>query len=146
VLKNAKELKNYTKSEEDHCEEVVKSIVDAGINVVIAGGSITEIMKHYLEKYKVMIIRIMSKFELRRLAKSLKARIITRLGPPSPEECGDCDKVMVEEVGSQKIIKFTTHPEDTSYSTIVLRGNTKNTLDDIERAIDDAVNVFLCMS
>lgn len=41
------------------------------MNVVVVGGNITEIMKHYLEKYKVMIIRIMSKWELRRLAKSL---------------------------------------------------------------------------
>ena len=45
-------------------------------------------------------------------------------------------------MGSQKIIKLTTNPDDTRYSTIVLRGNTKNTLDDIERAIDDAVNVY----
>ena len=100
VLKSAEELKNYTKGEEDHCEDVVKSIVDAGVNCVIVGGNITEIMKHYLEKYKVMIIRIMSKWELRRLARSLHARIITRLGPPSPEECGECAKIAVEEVGS----------------------------------------------
>ena len=93
-----------------------------------------------------MMVRIMSKWELRRLAKSLKARIITRLGPPTPDEAGFCTKIKVEEVGSQKIIKFTTEEDDTRYSTIVLRGNTKNTLDDIERAIDDAVNVYKCMT
>lgn len=146
VLKNAEDLRNYTKGEEDHCEEVVKSIAEAGINCVIVGASISEIMKHYLEKYKIMIVRIMSKWELRRLAKSLKAKIITRLGPPTEDEAGECNKIQVEEVGSQKIIKFTTNPDDTRYSTIVLRGNTKNTLDDIERAIDDAVNVYKCMT
>jgi len=50
-------------------------------------------MKHYLEKYNIMIIRIMSKFELRRLAASLKAKIITKLGPPTPEEWGICSKI-----------------------------------------------------
>jgi len=99
-LKNAKELREYTKGEEDHCEEVVKNIVAAGINCVIVGASITEIMKHYLEKYKVMIIRIMSKWELRRLAKSLKAKIITRLGPPTEDEAGECNRIEVQEVGS----------------------------------------------
>lgn len=103
-------------------------------------------MKHYLEKYGVMIIRIMSKWELRRLAKSLHATILTKLGCPSEEEAGECKAINVQEVGSQKIIKLTTNEEDTKYSTIVLRGNTKNTLDDIERAIDDAVNVFQCMA
>ena len=73
-------MKNYTKSEEDHVETIIKRIADAGINVVIAGQSITEISKHYLEKYKIMIIRIMSKFELKRLAKAINAKILTRLG------------------------------------------------------------------
>ena len=27
-----------------------------------------------------------------------------------------------------------------------MRGNTKNTMDDLERAIDDAVNVYQCMT
>lgn len=93
-----------------------------------------------------MIIRIMSKWELRRLAKSLKAKIITRLGPPTEDEAGECNRIEVQEVGSQKIIKLSTNLDDTRYSTIVLRGNTKNTLDDIERAIDDAVNVYKCMT
>ena len=47
-----------------------------------------------------MIIRIMSKFELKRLAASLNATILTRLGPPTLEEAGYCKKVFVEEVGS----------------------------------------------
>jgi T-complex protein 1 subunit theta len=47
-----------------------------------------------------MIVRIMSKFELRRLAASLNATIITRLGPPTPEEMGHCKHIQVEEVGS----------------------------------------------
>jgi len=57
-------------------------------------------MKHYLEKYNVMIIRIMSKYELKRLAVSLKARIIAKLGPLSPEETGYCTSIRVEEVSS----------------------------------------------
>ena len=74
--------------------------------MVIAGTSISEIFKHYLEKYKIMIVRIMSKYELMRLAKSLNATILTRLGAPTPEETGYCSSIHVEEVGSHKIIKF----------------------------------------
>lgn len=53
-----------------------------------------------------MIVRIMSKYELMRLAKSLNATILTRLGAPTPEEMGYCNSIHVEEVGSHKIIKF----------------------------------------
>lgn len=93
-----------------------------------------------------MIVRIMSKYELMRLAKSLNAVMLTRLGAPTPEEMGGCKSVHVEEVGSHKIIKFETNEDDTKFATIVLRGNTKNTLEDIGRAIDDAVNVYGCMT
>ena len=40
-----------------------------------------------------MLIKIMSKYELMRLASSLKAKIITRLDAPTEDECGYCDKV-----------------------------------------------------
>ena len=54
----------------------------------------------------------MSKFELKRLAKAINAKILTRLGEPTPEEMGSCKKIDVEEVGSQKIIKFETTNEN----------------------------------
>lgn len=146
LLTNAEDLKKYTRGEEDHCEEVVKAIADSGCTAIILGGSISEIMKHYVEKYKIMIVKVLSKFELRRLAKALSARIITKLGAPTAEEFGCCDSIVVEEVGSQKITRFYNNSENCNYSTVILRGNTKNTLDDIERAIDDGVNVFSQMA
>ena len=73
MLKTAKELLNYTKSEEDHAEVIVREIADAGTNLIVVGGSISDIILHYVEKYKMMIIRVMSKFELRRIAKAINA-------------------------------------------------------------------------
>ncbi len=124
----------------------MKAIADSGCTAIVLGGSISEIMKHYIEKYKIMIVKVLSKFELRRLAKALSARIITKLGAPTAEEFGYCDSIVVEEVGSQKITRFYNNSKNCNYSTVILRGNTKNTLDDIERAIDDGVNVFSQMA
>ena len=91
---------NYTKSEEEHAEKIVKSIADANVNVVVAGGSVSEIMLHYLEKYKIMTIKVTSKFELKRLCKALGATPIARLGAPIEDEIGTCDAVRSEEIGS----------------------------------------------
>ena len=86
---------NYTKSEEDHAEKIVKSVADAGVNVVVAGGSVSEIMLHFLEKYKLMVVKVTSKFELKRLCKALGATAIARLGAPLQDELGTCDVVHV---------------------------------------------------
>ena len=68
VFKTADELLNYTKSEEEHMESIIKEIVDSGVKCVITGGSISNLAIHYLDKYGIMAFRTMSKFELRRIA------------------------------------------------------------------------------
>jgi len=73
LLKTAKELMNYTKSEEEHAEKVIRSIADSGVNLLVVGGSISDICMHYAEKFKLMVVRVTSKFELKRLCKCLSA-------------------------------------------------------------------------
>jgi T-complex protein 1 subunit theta len=84
-----------------------------------------------------MIIKVLSKFELKRLCKAVGATALTRLGSPTAEELGTADEVLVQEIGSQKVTVFKRETEDCKLSTIVLRGSTHNLLDDIERALDD---------
>jgi len=89
-----------------------------------------------------MVVRVPSKFELRRLCRALNASPLARLGAPTAEEMGECDSVHVEEIGSQKCIIFKRETSDCRLATIILRGSTMNLLDDIERAIDDGVSCF----
>lgn len=145
LLKSAKELMNYTKSEEEHAEKVIRSIADAGVNLVVVGGSISDICMHYAEKFNIMVVRIMSKFELKRLCKCLDATALARLGAPTEEEIGTADEVYVTEIGSQKVTIFKRDSENCRLATLILRGSTNNLLDDIERAIDDAVHTFKCL-
>ena len=43
-------------------------------------------------------VRVMSKFELRRLARAVGATALPRLTPPTLAEIGHCDDVSVSEV------------------------------------------------
>jgi len=140
VIKNADELKAFNKEEERLMEEAIKSIADSGSKVVVAGGSISEIAQHFLNKYNLMFVKIVSKFELRRLCRSVGATALVRVGPPTPDEMGHADKVFVQELGSKKVMIFQQLDDDSQVATVVLRGGTMNMLDDVERAIDDAVN------
>ena len=78
LLKNAEELMGYTKSEEATMEKFIASVADAGINVVIAGGNVSDVALHFFEKYRIMVIKILSKFELRRIAKATGATMLVR--------------------------------------------------------------------
>lgn len=141
VIKTPDQLKEYNKSEERLMEDNIKAVAEAGAKVVVAGGSISEIALHFIEKYGMMAVKITSKFELRRLCKAVNATALVRLGAPTADEMGYCDSVSVQELSSKLVTVFRQDDEDSAIATIVLRGATMNTLDDMERSIDDAVNV-----
>ena len=131
LIQNANELLNYTKGEEDLAEKFVQKLVNANTNVVVSGGSVADIVLHFMDKYKIMVVRIMSKFELRRVARAVRATILSKLEAPTPDETGSSDDVGVEEIASEKVVIFKRNTEDCKLSTIVLRGSTKNILEDI---------------
>jgi T-complex protein 1 subunit theta len=142
LIKSAQELLNYSKSEEELAHVFIKKIADSGAKVVVVGGNVSDICLHYLEKYKLMAVKVSSKFELKRLCKALSATALVRLDGPMPDELGTADLVEVREIGSQKVCVFERNSGDCKLATIVVRGSTNSLLDDIERAIDDGVNAF----
>ena len=58
------------------------------------------------------------------------------------QELGEAETVDMEEISGTHVTFFRTNPKDTRLSTILIRGATPNLLDDVERAIDDGVNVY----
>jgi T-complex protein 1 subunit theta len=143
LLKNANELLNFTKGEEARMEEFVKSLVAAGVDAIVTGGNVQDIALHFLNKYRILVIKCTSKFELKRLCETLGATALNRMGPPLPEEAGFATSIEVIEISSHKVTQVMA--KDTKVSTIVLRGATPNMLAEVERSIVDAVNVVRCM-
>lgn len=143
LLKNAEELLNYNKSEEKKMEETIESIAASGAKVVIANGSISEMALHFLDKFGLMVIKIQSKFDLRRVCGALGATAVIRLGPCTPEEMGECSSIEVKEIAGRKVTVFSqAQDEDTSVATLVVRAATDNLINDVERALDDGIQSF----
>lgn len=143
LLKNAEELRNYNKSEERKMEEMIEAIASSGVQVVVCNGSISEMALHFLDKFNLMVVKIMSKYDLRRICSATGATASIKLGALTPEEIGECSLVEVREVGGRKVIVFDQqHDEDTAVATIVVRASTENVLNDVERALDDGIHAF----
>ena len=93
-----------------------------------------------------MVVRVLSKFDLRRIAKTVNGTVLAKVMPPSPEEMGYCESVYLDEVGDVPVISFNQNKNQGAISTIVVRGSTDNIMDDIERSIDDGVNNFKALT
>ena len=140
LLKNAEELLNYTKGEEDSFEKFIQGLAEAGVKVVVGSGSMSELAIHFFEKYKMVAVKIMSKWELKRIARAVGATPIVKLTTPSPEELGYADEVHYKEISSKWCTIFRRDEDENKMATIVIRGATNAMLEDTERAIDNGVN------
>lgn len=154
LIKSAEEMLNFTTGEEKHLEKIIKEISDSGVKVIIAGTSVGDLALHYLNRYNIALLKVLSKFELRRLCRVVNATPLARMGAPTAEEAGYVDVFETIEVGGDRVTVLrqliegdegyvkNSDGEKTRTATIVLRGATPNHLDDLERAIDDGVNVI----
>ncbi|KAK5213096.1 T-complex protein 1 subunit theta, partial [Exophiala xenobiotica] len=133
---------DFSKCEESQLESAIKELYDSGLRVVVAGSTVGELALHYLNRMCILVIKILSKFELRRLCRFCNATPLARLGAPMRDEMGSIDVIETTEIGGDRVTVFRQESDTatTRTATIVLRGATQNHLDDFERAIDDAVN------
>ena len=79
LIQSSKELMDFSKGEEDLLEREIAAIAATGTKVVVSGGKIGDLCLHYLNKYNIMAVRLSSKFDLRRLCKSINATALPRL-------------------------------------------------------------------
>ena len=87
-----------------------------------------------------MAVKIMSKWELKRVGRAVGATPIVKLECPTPDEMGYADEVNFCEISSTWCTVFRRDTDENKMATIILRGSTHAVLDDIERAIDNGVN------
>ncbi|XP_077247969.1 T-complex protein 1 subunit theta-like [Tasmannia lanceolata] len=145
LIHSAEQLENYAKTEEAKVEELIKAVADSGAKIIVSGGAVGEMALHFCERYKLMVLKISSKFELRRFCRTTGAISLLKLSQPTPDELGYADSVSVEEIGGVRVTIVKNEKSGNSVSTVVLRGSTDSILDDLERAVDDGVNTYKAM-
>ncbi|KNE59863.1 T-complex protein 1, theta subunit [Allomyces macrogynus ATCC 38327] len=146
LIHNADEMLNFSKDEEKRLEDQLTEIAKTGVKVVVTGSGVGELALHFMNRLGIMVLKVLSKFDLRRLCRATGATALTRIGAPMAEELGFCDVVETVEVGSDRCTVFRQEKETSRTATIVLRGSTQNMLDDLERAVDDGVNTVKALT
>ncbi|CAI9101029.1 OLC1v1038252C1 [Oldenlandia corymbosa var. corymbosa] len=145
LIHSAEQLENYAKTEEAKVEELIKAVAASGAKVIISGAAVGEMALHFCERYKLMVLKISSKFELRRFCRTTGAVALLKLSAPNPDDLGYVDSISVEEIGGVRVTIVRNEEGGNSVATVVLRGSTDSILDDLERAVDDGVNTYKAM-
>ena len=89
-----------------HTLSLIFFFSESGVDVVISGGSVSEMAVHFIQKYGMMAFKIPSKWEHRRLTRALAAKPIMALGAVQPDELGHCDFVETKQIGGRSVTVF----------------------------------------
>lgn len=126
-------------------EEQVKAMCDAVLSVnpdiVITEKGVSDLAQHYLLKANVTALRRVRKTDNNRIARATGATIVNRVEDLQESDVGtQCGLFEIEKIGDE-YFTFLTKCTTPKACTILLRGPSKDILNEIERNLQDAMGV-----
>ena len=129
------------KMEEDYIEQVCAEIIKHKPDLVITEKGVSDLAQHYLQKANISVLRRVKKTDNNRIARATGAAIVNRTDEIKEEDIGKgCGLFEIVKIGDE-YFSFINECKNPKACTIMLRGPSKDLLNEIERNIQDALFV-----
>jgi len=131
-------MQAFIDQEEKMLKEKVDKIASSGANVVVCQKGIDDIAQHFLAKKGIYAIRRAKQSDMKALARATGGNIVTNLHDLSEKDLGKAGVVEEAKVGDEDMtyVKECKNPKSV---TLLIRGGTEHVIDEIKRAVTDAV-------
>ena len=145
-VKDPKEIENIKKREMDITKEKIQKILATGAKVVLSTKGVDDLCMKYFVEAGVLCARRCNKEDLKRLAKATGGQVVITMADMEGEESfdaeslGTCTAVKEVRVGDGEML-HVYGCQGSGASTIVLRGANEYMLDEMDRALHDALCV-----
>ena len=134
------QMQAFIEQEENMVKEMVQKIADSGANVLFAQKGIDDLAQHYLAKADIMAVRRVKKSDIEKLSRATGATVISNLDDLTEDDLGFAGSVVEKKVSGEDMI-FVEECENAKAVTLFVRGSTKHVVDEIVRAMEDAIGV-----
>jgi archaeal chaperonin len=132
------QLQSFLSQEDEMLRAKVDIIKKSGANVLFVQKGIDDLVQYYLAKAGIYAVRRVSKTDMQGLARATGGKIISKLSEITPVELGYAEKVEEVRIGEEGMT-YVTGCKNPKALTILIRGGTEHVIDEIERAIKDAL-------
>jgi len=134
------QLQAFLDQEETMLKGMVDKIAASGANVLFVQKGIDDLAQHYLAKAGIYTVRRVKKSDMEKLARATGARVVTSIHEISKEDLGKAGLVEERKVSDEKMtfVEECNNPKSVS---IILRGGTEHVVDELDRAMEDALRV-----
>lgn len=128
------------KQEEDYVRTICNVIISFKPDVVITEKGASDLAAHFLYKAGITCIRRLRKTDNNRVARATGATIVSRVEELTEEHIGKAGLFEIKKIGDEYFTFITGCPTGSACS-ILLRGASKDTLNEMERNLHDAMCV-----
>jgi T-complex protein 1 subunit gamma len=129
------------KQEEDFLRRQAKAIIALKPDVVITEKGVSDISAHFLMKANITVIRRLRKTDNNRIARAAGATICSRVEEATEADIGKGAGLFeIKKIGDEYFTFITQCPQGSACS-VLLRGASKDTLNEMERNLHDAMSV-----
>jgi archaeal chaperonin len=134
------QMQAFIEQEEQMIRDMVAKIEDAGAKVLFCQKGIDDLAQHYLAKAGIMAVRRVKKSDMEKLARATGATVVTNIEDLSFDDMGEAGSVAEKRISGEEMI-FVEECKDPKSVTLLIRGSTEHVVDEIERAVEDAIGV-----
>lgn len=129
------------KMEEDYIEKICAEVIQFKPDLIITEKGVSDLAQHFLVKAGISVIRRVRKSDNNRIARACGATIVNRTDEIREDDLGTgCGLFYIEKFGDE-YFTFLVECENPKACTILLRGASKDILNEVERNLQDAMNV-----
>jgi thermosome len=134
------QMQAFIEQEEKMVKDMVDKVAESGANVLFAQKGIDDLAQHYLSKAGILAVRRVKKSDIEKLARATGANVVTNLEDLTADDLGEAGIVEERKVSGEEMI-FVEECSVAKSVTLFVRGSTKHIVDEIVRAIEDAIGV-----
>lgn len=129
------------KLEEEYIEKICADIIALKPDLVFTEKGVSDLAQHYLVKNNITCLRRLRKTDNNRIARACGATIANRTDELKEEDIGTGAGLFEIKKFGDEYFCFLTECKNPKACTILLRGASKDVLNEVERNLQDAMNV-----
>jgi T-complex protein 1 subunit gamma len=127
--------------EEDYVENMCKEIIAMKPDIVITEKGVSDLAQHYLQKAGITAFRRLRKSDNNRISRAVGATIVSRTDEIQESDIGTGCGLFEMRKLSDDWFCFLEECSNPKACSIVLRGGSKDVLNEVERNLQDAMQV-----
>jgi thermosome len=130
----------FLDGEEQMVHAMVEKVIASKASVVFCAKGIDDVALHYLSKSGILAVRRVKKSDIENLARATGGSVVNNLDEIRAKDLGVAGLVEEKTIANDEMI-YISKCKNPKAVSIIVRGGTEHVVDELERAIHDALMV-----